>query len=229
MTGFLTKRDLEDSIPKELPSYKPEKGVMDSFAEWRLNNPGGTYEEFHAWMNGLTRKGFRANWARITGPEGREVQSEEENIKWHQEHDYPDKPKPPKLPKIEKTKYNVHRTDGHIEATEEYNPKWSRYNVPVEASSSEEAKKKAERILSSGGIQKLVKDIDNFINKQDPQKELEEGIRVEYEHGTGAKSDKASRETNVTDDDPIKTEKIAMAHLKELPDYYTRLADMEKK
>ncbi|MCW4027234.1 MAG: hypothetical protein NWE76_07110, partial [Candidatus Bathyarchaeota archaeon] len=33
---------------------------------------------------------------------------------------------------------------------------------------------------------------------------------------------------DVTHGDPILTGKIALAHLKELPDYYTRLAQMEK-
>jgi hypothetical protein len=47
------------------------------------------------------------------------------------------------------------------------------------------------------------------------------GLDVELEHGI---RDPA---TNVTDDDPILTGKIALAHLNELPDYYTRLAIME--
>lgn len=47
------------------------------------------------------------------------------------------------------------------------------------------------------------------------------GLRVELEHGS------QSVETNVTDDDPAMTAKIAWAHLKELPDYYTRLEAME--
>jgi hypothetical protein len=47
------------------------------------------------------------------------------------------------------------------------------------------------------------------------------GLDVELEHG---QRDPA---TNVTHDDPILTDKIALAHLKELPDYYTRLAKME--
>ena len=34
-------------------------------------------------------------------------------------------------------------------------------------------------------------------------------------------------ETNVTDDDPIVTGKIALAHMKEFPDYYERLRRME--
>lgn len=48
------------------------------------------------------------------------------------------------------------------------------------------------------------------------------GIEVELEHGT------RSPETNVTNDDPLTTGKIALAHLRELPDYYDRLDKMEK-
>ena len=47
------------------------------------------------------------------------------------------------------------------------------------------------------------------------------GLVVELEHGT---QDPA---TNVTNDDETMTGKIAMAHLREIPDYYTRLAAME--
>ena len=48
------------------------------------------------------------------------------------------------------------------------------------------------------------------------------GLDVELEHG------KVDRHTNVTDDDPIMTGKIALAHLNEFPDYYTRLEKMER-
>ena len=48
------------------------------------------------------------------------------------------------------------------------------------------------------------------------------GMDVELEHGL---HDAA---TNVTDDDPIFTAKIALAHLNEFPDYYTRLERMEQ-
>lgn len=51
--------------------------------------------------------------------------------------------------------------------------------------------------------------------------EFRMGLEVELEHGAH------DPETNVTGDDPILTGKIAWAHLKELPDYYTRLAAME--
>ncbi len=47
------------------------------------------------------------------------------------------------------------------------------------------------------------------------------GMNVELEHG------RRDAATNVTDDDPILTAKIALAHLNELPDYYTRLERME--
>ena len=48
------------------------------------------------------------------------------------------------------------------------------------------------------------------------------GLEVELEHGA------RDPETNVTNDDPLTTGRIAWAHLKELPDYYTRLAVMEE-
>ena len=47
------------------------------------------------------------------------------------------------------------------------------------------------------------------------------GMEVELEHG---RRDPA---TDVTGDDPETTAKIALAHLNEFPDYYTRLSKME--
>lgn len=55
-------------------------------------------------------------------------------------------------------------------------------------------------------------DIDQFLM----------GLNVELEHGTIHPS------TNITDNDPIMTGKIALAHLNEIPDYYTRLARMRR-
>jgi hypothetical protein len=49
------------------------------------------------------------------------------------------------------------------------------------------------------------------------------GINVELEHGT------VDPATNVTSDDPQMTAKIALAHLNELPNYYTLLDEMEEK
>ncbi len=48
------------------------------------------------------------------------------------------------------------------------------------------------------------------------------GLDVELEHGL------VDSHTNVTNDAPIVTGKIALAHLNEFPDYYTRLDKMEK-
>lgn len=52
--------------------------------------------------------------------------------------------------------------------------------------------------------------------------EFTNGINVEFEHGT------RFPETNVTNNDKLLTGKIAWAHLKEFPDYYTRLEKLEK-
>jgi hypothetical protein len=48
------------------------------------------------------------------------------------------------------------------------------------------------------------------------------GLGVELEHGP------RDPETDVSGDDPIVTGKIALAHLTEFPDYYTRLAILER-
>ena len=48
------------------------------------------------------------------------------------------------------------------------------------------------------------------------------GLNVELEHG------RIDPETDVTHDEPMVTGKIALAHLNEIPDYYTRLAMMER-
>jgi hypothetical protein len=48
------------------------------------------------------------------------------------------------------------------------------------------------------------------------------GLNVELEHGS------IDSQTNVTNNDGKLTGEIAWAHLKEFPDYYTRLAKMEE-
>jgi len=74
--------------------------------------------------------------------------------------------------------------------------------------SSEEAKEIGEKL----GIDWSKWDIEQF----------RMGLAVELEHGT------ISPNTNITDDDAIMTGKIALAHLNEFPDYYTRLRKLEK-
>jgi hypothetical protein len=73
---------------------------------------------------------------------------------------------------------------------------------------AEEAKKIGEKL----GINWSRFDVEQF----------RMGMDVELEHG------KVSPATNVTNDDPILTGKIALAHLNEFSDYYDRLEAMEK-
>ena len=49
-----------------------------------------------------------------------------------------------------------------------------------------------------------------------PYEDFKRGIMIELEHG------KINSKTNVTDDDLMKTAKIALAHLNELPNYYNK-------
>ena len=74
--------------------------------------------------------------------------------------------------------------------------------------SIEEAKKIGEAL----DIDWIEFDVEQFIM----------GLNVELEHG------RIDPETNVTNDDPIMTGKIALAHLNEFPDYYTRLDKLEE-
>ena len=69
----------------------------------------------------------------------------------------------------------------------------------------------AEQIGKNIGIKWDKFDVDQFLI----------GINVELEHGM------RDPFTNVTNDDIVFTGKIALAHLNEFPDYYTRLKKME--
>ncbi len=71
----------------------------------------------------------------------------------------------------------------------------------------------AKRIGEAIGIDWSKFDVDQF----------RMGLDVELEHGL------VDSQTNVTNDDEIMTGKIALAHLNEFPDYYTRLKEMENK
>jgi hypothetical protein len=69
------------------------------------------------------------------------------------------------------------------------------------------------------------KTIGDRLNISWEEVDLEEfrmGLGVELEHGTH------DLETNVTDDDELLTAKITLAHLREFPDYYTRLERLEQ-
>ncbi len=69
----------------------------------------------------------------------------------------------------------------------------------------------AKRIGEQIGIAWNAVDLDEF----------RKGLVVEMEHGSH------DPQTDVTHDDPLLTGKIAWAHIKEYPDYYTRLEKME--
>ena len=62
----------------------------------------------------------------------------------------------------------------------------------------------------------------NFEERGFDLEQFRHGMDVELEHGT------ENSLTNVTDDDPLMTGKIALAHLNEFPDYYNRLDKMEE-
>jgi hypothetical protein len=74
-------------------------------------------------------------------------------------------------------------------------------------------KEDAKRIGESLGIDWTRFDIEQF----------RMGLDVELEHGSH------DLLTNVSNDDEMITGKIALAHLNEFPDYYTRLQEMENK
>lgn len=61
----------------------------------------------------------------------------------------------------------------------------------------------------------------DFAKSEFDLEQFRAGLDVEAEHG------QVDPETNVTNDDPLTTGKIALAHLNEIPDYYTRLKEME--
>ena len=73
---------------------------------------------------------------------------------------------------------------------------------------SEEAKKIGEQL----GVKWDKFDVEEF----------RKGMDIELEHGT------VDSNTNVTNDDPLLTGKITLAHLNEIRDYNTRLLKMEK-
>jgi hypothetical protein len=80
--------------------------------------------------------------------------------------------------------------------------------MPKEHFSAEEAKNTGESL----GINWSKFNVEQF----------RMGMDVELEHGS------RDPHTNVTGDDSVMTGKIALAHLNEIPDYYTRLKKMEE-
>jgi hypothetical protein len=71
----------------------------------------------------------------------------------------------------------------------------------------------ATNALATAGI--------DISDEQYTAEDVAKGMNVELEHGT------QFPDLDVTGNDPVVTVKIALAHLREFPDYYDRLAVME--
>ncbi len=78
-----------------------------------------------------------------------------------------------------------------------------------------------KKILTLDQAKKVAKQLGIKWDKFDLE-QFRAGLGVEAEHGI------VNPTTNVTNDDPLMTGKIALAHLTEFPDYYTRLAKLEE-
>jgi hypothetical protein len=77
-----------------------------------------------------------------------------------------------------------------------------------------------QRRISIDEAKRIGTDLGLDWTQIDPE-QFRRGLEVELEHGA------RDPETNVTNDDLTLTGKIAWAHLKEFPDYYTRLDRLE--
>jgi len=78
-----------------------------------------------------------------------------------------------------------------------------------------------KKVFTAGQAKKIGEQLGIEWDRFDVE-QFRRGMDVELEHG------KRDPRTNVTSDDPLTTGKIALAHLNEFPDYYTRLDRMEK-
>jgi len=79
----------------------------------------------------------------------------------------------------------------------------------------------SKKVFTSEQAQKIGEKLGIKWDKFDVE-QFRRGMDVELEHGI------ENPITNVTNDSPLMTGKIALAHLNEFPDYYTRLDKMEE-
>ena len=78
--------------------------------------------------------------------------------------------------------------------------------------------------VKSSDVKKFIKHMNlSMSDELFTSRDLLVGMNIELEHGN------RSKETNVTSNNIIATGKIALAHLREFPDYYKRLVILEKK
>lgn len=85
-----------------------------------------------------------------------------------------------------------------------------------------ESEEEERQDMSEERLQEIAKGLGIEL-EEDAIEQMLMGMEVELEHGT-----KLGDIVNVTDDDETKTFQIALAHVMEIPDYYTRLAAMEE-
>ena len=78
----------------------------------------------------------------------------------------------------------------------------------------------SKRQIDAGEARKVGTTLGLDWTKVDLQ-QFRRGLEVKFEHGA------RDPETNITNDDLALTGKIAWAHLKEFPDYYSRLDRLE--
>lgn len=77
------------------------------------------------------------------------------------------------------------------------------------------------KVFTYDQAKKIGEELDINWSKFDVE-QFRMGLDVELEHGS------RDPHTNVTNNDHLTTGKIALAHLNEFPDYYTRLEAMEE-
>jgi hypothetical protein len=80
---------------------------------------------------------------------------------------------------------------------------------------------KIEKPVVTGKEASKILEIVNEQNMNIPLEDFKQGLEVELEHGT------MYQDANVTNNHPILTGKIVLAHLKETMDYYKRLEVVE--
>lgn len=81
----------------------------------------------------------------------------------------------------------------------------------------------SDKTFTAGDARRLGQEIGiDWSSSPFDVEQFRKGMNVELEHGL------RDPLTNVTDDDAKVTAKIALAHLNEFPDYYTRLEGMEE-
>lgn len=96
-------------------------------------------------------------------------------------------------------------------------------NVPNSNSNMRSSVSPAKTSFTTEEAAQIARKLDiNFNKEKFAPEQFRMGLDTELEHG------RKYNPTNVTEDNPLLTGKIALAHLSEVPDYYTRLKKFEE-